>query len=85
LNHPTACFKKSAIIEVGNYNDMIRSMMEDFDLWLRILKKYEKIYNVPEVLLNYRLHDKQVTHKGGTEGAEYWNEKRNEIISKLLH
>ena len=85
LNHPTVCFKKSAILEVGNYNDKIHSMIEDFDLWLRILRKYEKIYNVPEVLLNYRIHDKQITHKGGSEGPNYWNEKRNEIVMKLVH
>ena len=34
-------------------------MMEDFDLWLRILKKYGKIYNLPDILVNYRIHENQ--------------------------
>ena len=36
-----------SIIEVGNYNDTIHSMVEDFDLILRVLKKFGKIYNLP--------------------------------------
>jgi glycosyltransferase involved in cell wall biosynthesis len=84
LNHPTVCFKKSAILEVGNYNDEIHSMMEDFELWLRILKKYKKIYNIPEVLLNYRIHDKQLTYNGGEKGGKYWHEKRIEMIKNIL-
>ena len=83
LNHPTVCFKKSAILEVGNYNDEIHSMMEDFELWLRILKKYKKIYNIPEVLLNYRIHDKQLTYNGGERGGKYWHDMRMGILSKL--
>ena len=58
-------------------------MMEDFELWLRILKKYKKIYNIPEVLLNYRIHDKQLTYNGGEKGGKYWHDMRMGILSKL--
>jgi glycosyltransferase involved in cell wall biosynthesis len=84
LNHPSVCFKKSAILEVGNYNDGIHSMMEDFDLWLRILKRYGKIYNIQEVLLNYRIHEKQLTFKGGEKGPEFWHNQRVEKIKQIL-
>ena len=40
-------------------------MVEDLDLILRVLKKYGKIYNLPDVLLYYRLHPGQITHMGG--------------------
>ena len=84
MNHPTFCFRKSKIIEVGNYNDTIHSMCEDFELILRVLKKYGKIYNIQEPLLYYRLHDGQVTYGGGKEGSAYWSEKRNKLINDIL-
>ena len=61
MNHPTFCFKKSAIISVGNYNNSQHSMCEDFDLIIRVMKKYGKIHNLPEVLLLYRIHENQLT------------------------
>jgi hypothetical protein len=60
-NHPTLCFKKSAVLSVGNYNINNQLPCEDFELELKLLKKYGKIYNIQEVLLHYRLHEEQVT------------------------
>ena len=52
LNHPTVCYRKSAVLEVGNYNSNLIRMTEDFELGLRLLKKYGYIHNMSEVLLN---------------------------------
>ena len=84
MNHPTFCFRKREILEVGNYNGSIHSMCEDFELILRVLKKYGKIYNMKDVLLYYRLHEDQLTYNGGKEGSRYWTDKRNELISVIL-
>tara|TARA_A100001015_G_scaffold237421_1_gene270014 strand:+ start:4611 stop:6725 length:2115 start_codon:yes stop_codon:yes gene_type:complete len=84
MNHPTFCFRKKQIIEAGNYNDQIHSMCEDFELILRVLKKYGKIYNIQEPLLYYRLHEEQVTYGGGKEGSLFWTEKRNKLIEDIL-
>jgi len=84
INHPTFCFKKSAIVSVGNYDNSIHSMCEDFDLIIRVLKKYKKIHNLPEILLMYRIHDKQLTWKGGEKGGSYWNKYRNDLIDKYI-
>ena len=81
LNHPTFCFKRSKIIDVGNYNVDIHSMVEDFDLTLRVLKTYGKVYNMPDVLLNYRLHPGQVTHSAGDPK---WKKIRSDIISNMI-
>ena len=58
-------------------------MAEDFELWLRMLKKYGYIHNMSEVLLNYRLHEGQLTHQGGKEGSQYWSTSRNEMIQNI--
>ena len=59
-------------------------MAEDFELELRMLKTFKKIYNLPDVLLYYRLHPGQITHKGGKGGKGYWNNIRNNIIKNLM-
>ena len=84
LNHPTVCYRKKAILEVGNYNINISRMAEDFELWLRFLKKYGYIHNMSEVLLNYRLHEEQLTHQGGKEGRPYWHNLRNTMIQNII-
>jgi len=85
MNHPTFCFRKSKIIEIGNYNNKLHSMCEDFELILRVLNKYKKIHNINEPLLYYRLHNEQLTYNGGKEGPNYWNNVRNDIINKIMN
>ena len=57
----------------------------DFDLQIRMLKMYGYIHNMNETLLNYRLHNDQVTYNGGKSGSQFWNNIRNNIIKKLLN
>jgi len=60
--HPTVCFRKSAIESIGNYQpETIPGCAEDYDLWLRVLKEYKIIHNLPDVLVYYRVHENQVT------------------------
>jgi GT2 family glycosyltransferase len=84
VNHPTLCYRKSSIINVGNYDVTFRKT-EDFELMLRVLKQYKYIHNIPDVLLHYRLHESQTTHNGCTEGHEYWYKRRNELIGKIIN
>ena len=84
VNHPTVCYRKSAILEAGNYDKNLKQMCEDFELELRMLKTHGMIYNFSEPLLHYRLHDKQVTYNGGEGGRDKWNEIRNNIINGLV-
>jgi mannosyltransferase OCH1-like enzyme len=60
-NHPTICFRKKQIMELGGYNEKYKTHYEDFELELRILKKYGRIDNMGDVLLKYRTHSEQVT------------------------
>lgn len=83
VNHPTLCYRKSSILEVGNY-DISFKKIEDFELMLRILKKFSYIHNMSDVLILYRLHEQQTTHNGCTEGRKYWHEKRCEMIEHII-
>ena len=55
-------------------------MVEDFDLILRVLKTYGKIYNMPDVLLHYRLHPGQITH---SNTDPKWKKMRDDIICNI--
>lgn len=60
--HPTIMFRASAINSPNRFRynkDMVYA--EDYDLWVRLLTCGKKIYNLPEILAYYRLHDSQVT------------------------
>jgi len=91
INHPTVCYRKSCVLEVGNYDNIFREkngnddLSHDFDLQMRMLKKYGQIYNFPDILLYYRLHENQVTHNGGSGGTDKWNNIRNEMIDELIN
>jgi GT2 family glycosyltransferase len=85
INHPTVCYRKQSVINAGNYNKDLCLMAEDFELELRMLKKYKYIYNFDKNLLYYRLHSNQVTNSKGGKSPEYWNTIRNNIINNLIN
>lgn len=64
VSHPTVCYRKSKVLECGNYNDSLSRMAEDFELEMRMMKLCGKVHNMSDILLLYRLHEGQVTHEG---------------------
>jgi len=84
MNHPTLCYRKIAVIELGKYdtNKYQYSAMEDFELELRFLKKYGKIYNLSDVLLLYRIHSNQITQKARHIDK---SDLKQDIINTIIH
>ena len=56
---PSAFFKRGVYFDSGGLNLDLRYTM-DYDLWLRICKKYRVAY-IPEILSAYRLHEESKT------------------------
>jgi len=56
LAHPTVMLRREAVLAVGGYRP--QSYVEDYDLWLRLADRFD-LANLPEALLDYRLHDGQ--------------------------
>jgi GT2 family glycosyltransferase len=83
INHPCVCYRKSAVLAIGNYNELTHSLYEDFELQLKLLKKFGKLYNIQENLVYYRIHGEQVTANNSCAKPEIIN-ARNEFITKLL-
>lgn len=63
LNHMTVMFRKSAVLDSGNY--LPWHLDEDTYLWGRILKKGYKIANLPDVLVNVRVGEAMYARRGG--------------------
>lgn len=85
MNHPTLCFRKDAILSIGNYNSKKNStwILEDFELGLKMLKQYGKIHNMPDILLLYRIHSEQTTKVYNTD-SETNNQLRNQMIQDII-
>ena len=85
MNHPTLCFRRSAVLSVGNYLDRGKDfLLEDYELELKLMKKYGAIHNLSDTLVYYRIHKEQSTYQKEME-SHIFNEKRNQIINEILN
>lgn len=60
VRHPSILARKSAFLAAGGYRPAC-DKAEDYDLWLRLMDG-DRIANVPEVLLHYRVHTYQLSN-----------------------
>ena len=63
FRHVTVVFKKSAVIQSGNYRDFL--WFEDYDLFVRILQKGYIAANISECLVNVRADKDMFARRGG--------------------
>ena len=63
INHMTIGFKKQSVIESGNYLDMM--YFEDYYLWVRMMSKGYKFYNIQEELIDVRGGNDMIKRRGG--------------------
>jgi len=52
FNHSAVMFRKSAVIEAGNYSEMRTN--QDVDLWVRMINKGFNCENLDEILVDFR-------------------------------
>ncbi len=70
MNHPSVMFRAAALKRVGTYKQEL-IYAEDLDLWLRMAEVGE-LYNLPEVLLHYRMHAQSISHAKAQEQRRKW-------------
>ena len=58
-HHPTVMARKAEMLAAGGYREVFKGA-EDLDLWYRMSKR-TKLVGLSDVLLDYRLHEGQVT------------------------
>ena len=71
MNHPTVMFRHQAVKAAGYY--IHSPQVEDYDLWVRMMLKGSKFYNIQRSLLYFRMSDDFARRRGG------WEYSRREI------
>ena len=62
IAHPSVCYNKT-FWESGEKYDISKTPEEDLDLWKRLINKNYRIGILPENLLYYRIHNKQISNR----------------------
>jgi glycosyltransferase involved in cell wall biosynthesis len=57
IANTSAIFKKECVNQVGGWSEILDGI-EDFDFWLRIMRKKFKFINLPSAEVLHRLHNK---------------------------
>ena len=65
FNHMTVAFRKSRIQQVGGYQH--HAMMEDYNLWLRVIAANYKVDNIDMVLVRARAGGEMLKRRKGIE------------------
>ncbi len=78
LNHPTVLFRRSAVLDVGNYRPL-RSM-QDYDLWMRMIAAGYTLANIPVVLVNCEAGEELFYRRGGLEYARIETKLQYEFL-----
>jgi glycosyltransferase involved in cell wall biosynthesis len=58
FNHGSVMFLKDVVLDLGGYDELFR-YVQDYDLWLRIAKKYQ-VKNLNEILYELRIHEETI-------------------------
>ena len=69
FNHPAVMFKKSAVLDAGNYSEDFH-FFEDYYLWVRMLRKGFVGANLEDTLLYMRVDDNTMVRRGGFSYAK---------------
>jgi glycosyltransferase involved in cell wall biosynthesis len=83
VNYIDACaaVRKSVLVELGGYDEQMKSGWEDWELWLRIgFKGYQFVY-IPEVFFDYRIRNNSMA-KNVYESRAKTNAIENYVYSK---
>jgi len=79
VNHPGVAFRKTAIQKVNGYNHTPSHLAEDYSLWVKFLLNGYTIYNMPDVLMDYRVHPASFScqDRKGPEWYKFLNEQKS--------
>jgi glycosyltransferase involved in cell wall biosynthesis len=80
--HPAVMIRKSVLDQYNLQYDSSFEPAEDYALWVRI-GSYASFANIPEVLLKYRIHEKQVSRAFSEKQMEKCNSIRRLQITRL--
>ncbi len=78
--HPSVMFRKSRIVESGAYRD--GEFPEDYELWLRLFHKGQKMMKLDEVLLDWRESDDRLSRTSSRYSDSAFDRLRAGYLAK---
>ena len=63
FGHPSVMLKKSKVLEAGNYRSYY--LVEDYDMWVRMIENDANCYNFEEILVFMRISEDFYKRRGG--------------------
>jgi glycosyltransferase involved in cell wall biosynthesis len=81
--HPVVMLRKAVLDTCHLHYDVTKEPAEDYALWVTLLK-YGKLYNIDKVLLQYRIHEQQVSIQRRTKQLESKLSTRIVMLGYLL-
>lgn len=77
----TSFFRRKDFDEVGGYNPMMRGGLEDWELWLEMIRPYDKVYRIDEILFHYRIRktSRNINASGNGERLKQQMRARNSL------
>lgn len=79
IYHPSVMYRRQAVTDSGMYP---LSYAEDYRLWCKLIRRY-KIYNLPEILLKYRVTRQSTSNT--VLKKEYRDTEREQIFENLCY
>lgn len=80
FGHPSVMLRKSKVLEAGNYRKY--HLVEDYDMWARMIEKNAKCFNFNEVLVYMRVNEDFYKRRGGIKYLKTILEFKNELYKK---
>lgn len=71
INHPTVMFRKKSVVEVGGYDESLRGLAEDYELWIRMLKNGKELRNLSDVDLYLRINPNSLVQNINQNNHEF--------------
>jgi len=82
LTHPSVIMRKDVLHQEGYLYDEKVNRAEDYDMWVRISKKYN-LSNLETVLLKYRVHEESISRSDKKVNVAQCNEIRIKQLKAL--
>jgi len=74
INHPTVVYRRSRILEIGGYDESLRGLPEDYELWCRSLRNNLIIHNIAVPLIFLRLSPKSLSQNFNSRVLDFLNQ-----------
>lgn len=79
VSHPTVMFRRESVEGIGGFDESPNCMVEDFEMWARMLVRGRRIMNVPDRLHLLRRHGDSYS-ANYPESAKAWTDR---VLSRL--